>query len=100
MSAGRHDGVAKRLFDVTVAVLGLVLTGPLLAVFAAWVKLDSPGPVLFRQLRVGRFGTPFFIHKFRTMTHAPQATGPQITVGADPRITRAGTWLRRYKLDE
>jgi lipopolysaccharide/colanic/teichoic acid biosynthesis glycosyltransferase len=67
---------------------------------AAWIKLDSPGPVFFRQERVGRFGVPFRIHKFRTMSHAAAPQGPLITVGADARVTRAGAFLRRHKLDE
>ncbi|WP_280154567.1 sugar transferase [Piscinibacter sp. XHJ-5] len=89
----------KRLFDVVLAAVGLLLLSPLFAVVALWIKLDSPGPVFFRQQRVGRFGVPFRIHKFRTMGHDAPA-GPQITVGADARITRAGRWLRRSKLDE
>ncbi|HEX6361322.1 MAG TPA: sugar transferase [Albitalea sp.] len=92
--------MAKRLFDLVLAGLGLLVLAPLLIAIAAWIKLDSPGPVFFRQERVGRFGVPFRIHKFRTMTHAPARGGPQITVGADARITRAGAWLRRAKLDE
>ncbi|HJV96125.1 MAG TPA: sugar transferase [Albitalea sp.] len=92
--------MAKRIFDVTLASLGLLLLSPLLLVLAVWVKLDSPGPVFFRQQRVGRFGVPFRIHKFRTMAHDPAQRGPQITVGSDPRITRAGSWLRGHKLDE
>ena len=89
--------MSKRLFDLLCAGLGLLLLSPLLLATALWVRLDSPGPVLFRQTRVGRFGVPFTIHKFRTM-HTSQ--GAQITVGADPRITRAGRWLRATKLDE
>lgn len=90
----------KRLVDVLLSALGLALLAlPLLAI-ALWVKLDSRGPVLFRQQRVGRFGRPFMIHKFRTMAVDAPARGPQITVGADPRITRAGQVLRRTKLDE
>ena len=92
--------MAKRLFDLLIAGLALLLLSPLLLVLALWVKLDSPGPVLFRQERVGRFGRPFQIHKFRTMEHDPAQHGPQITVGDDPRITRAGRLLRHYKLDE
>jgi lipopolysaccharide/colanic/teichoic acid biosynthesis glycosyltransferase len=92
--------MAKRLFDLAAALLGLVLLGPLLLAVAAWIKLDSPGPVFFRQERVGRYGVPFRIHKFRTMSHAPSTAGPQITVGADTRITRAGAFLREAKLDE
>ena len=93
--------MAKRLFDLLAAGAGLLLLAPLLAAVALWIKLDSPGPVFFRQQRVGRHGVPFRIHKFRTMAHAPAAPGgPLLTVGADARITRAGRWLRRTKLDE
>lgn len=90
--------MAKRVFDVVIAGLGLLLLSPLLLGLALWVRLDSPGPALFRQERVGRFGRTFRIHKFRTMVDG--ASGPQITVGADARITRAGAWLRAKKLDE
>lgn len=79
------------------AAAGLLLLSPLLLLAALWVKLDSPGPVLFRQTRVGRFGVPFTIHKFRTMRVAP---GAALTVGEDPRITRSGRVLRQTKLDE
>ncbi|MFL6663922.1 MAG: sugar transferase [Rhizobacter sp.] len=92
--------MAKRVFDIVLAAVGLVLLSPVLMAIAAWIKLDSPGPVFFRQERVGRFGRPFSIHKFRTMAHRPHSDGRQITVGADPRITRAGRWLRRTKCDE
>ena len=87
----------KRLFDVICSALGLLVLVPLLVLAAVWIKLDSPGPVLFRQTRVGRFGRPFTIHKFRTMRVEP---GAAITVGADPRITRSGHFLRQAKLDE
>jgi len=90
--------MSKRLFDIVCAALGLLLLAPMLLVLAVWIKLDSPGPVMFRQERVGRFGRPFLIHKFRTMR--VDNAGPQITVGADHRITHAGAWLRRTKLDE
>lgn len=92
--------MAKRAFDLLLAGLGLLLLSPLLLLIALAVRLDSAGPVFYRQVRVGRDGVPFRIHKFRTMTHDPRAAGPQITVGADPRITRVGAWLRRHKLDE
>jgi lipopolysaccharide/colanic/teichoic acid biosynthesis glycosyltransferase len=90
--------VAKRLFDLIGASLALVLVLPLLAVLALVIRLDSPGPVLFRQERVGRHGRRFRIHKLRTMAHG--AGGPALTVGDDARITRAGRWLRRTRLDE
>ena len=90
--------MAKRLFDIIVSLAALLLLAlPMLAV-AAWIKLDSPGPVFFRQQRVGRHGVPFAIHKFRSMRHG--AGGLALTVGGDARITRAGRWLRRTRLDE
>ena len=92
--------MGKRLFDVLGATVGLLLLSPLLVGIALWIKLDSRGPVFFRQQRVGRFGAPFHIHKFRSMREDAPLAGPQITVGADPRITRAGQFLRRTKLDE
>jgi lipopolysaccharide/colanic/teichoic acid biosynthesis glycosyltransferase len=92
--------MAKRLFDWVLSSLGLLVLSPLLLAIALLVKLDSPGPVFFRQERVGRFGKPFHIHKFRTMRHDPVGAGPQITVGADARITRVGAFLRASKLDE
>lgn len=92
--------MAKRMLDLLGAGLGLVLLAPLLLLVALAIRLDSPGPVFYRQERVGRGGRTFRIHKFRTMTHDPQGRGPQLTVGGDARITRVGAWLRRSKLDE
>ena len=89
--------MGKRLFDIAASALGLLLLAPLLLLAALWIRLDSPGPALFRQIRVGRFGVPFTIHKFRTMRVEP---GAALTVGADPRITRSGHVLRQTKLDE
>jgi lipopolysaccharide/colanic/teichoic acid biosynthesis glycosyltransferase len=100
VSAATTIVMAKRLFDLLLSGIGLLLLAPLMLLIALWIKLDSPGPALFRQERVGRFGVPFRIHKFRTMTHEATPGGPQITVGADARITRAGAWLRRRKIDE
>ena len=90
--------MSKRAFDLAAAICGLLLLAPLLAALALWIRADSPGPVLFRQLRIGRHGVPFSIFKFRTMT--VQSDGAQLTVGQDARITRAGRFLRHYKLDE
>lgn len=92
--------MTKRLFDIAFATLALLLLCPLLLAVALWVRLDSPGPVFFRQQRVGQGGRPFGIYKFRTMRTDAEALGPQITVGRDARITRAGAWLRRAKVDE
>ncbi len=90
----------KRLLDVAVAALGLLLLAPLFVIVAVAIKLDSPGPVFFRQERVGRAGRPFHIFKFRTMRTEPVPGDLQLTIGGDPRITRVGRWLRRSKLDE
>lgn len=92
--------MSKRLFDLVLSSLGLLVLAPVLLLMALAVKLDSAGPVFFRQERVGRYGQPFRIHKFRTMRHDQGGQGLQITVGADRRITRVGGFLRRTKLDE
>lgn len=92
--------MAKRLMDLVLSSLGLLLLSPLLFAIALWIKFDSRGPVFFRQERVGRFGRPFRIHKFRTMVVDAERRGAQITVGRDARITKAGAWLRAAKLDE
>ena len=92
--------MGKRLFDLGVALAGVLLLAPTLLLIALAIKLDSRGPVFYRQERVGRGGAPFRIHKFRTMAHDPLGRGPQFTVAADPRITRVGAILRRTKLDE
>jgi lipopolysaccharide/colanic/teichoic acid biosynthesis glycosyltransferase len=89
----------KRLLDILAAVAGLTLLAPLLAAVALLIKLDSPGPVLFKQQRVGKGFRPFWIYKFRTMKVDPDG-GPVLTIGADRRITRAGALLRRSKIDE
>lgn len=91
--------LAKRIFDLLAAGTGLLLLSPVLLTLALWIRLDSPGPVFFRQTRVGRFGLLFRIHKFRTMQVDAERQG-QLTVGADQRVTRAGRFLRKTKLDE
>lgn len=90
----------KRVFDIVFALCALLILAPVLVVVVLWIKLDSQGPALFRQERVGLRGRPFSIYKFRTMRVGAAEQGLQITIGADPRITRAGAFLRRYKLDE
>ncbi len=92
--------IAKRVFDLLISVICLLFLVPVFLLIAIWIKLDSPGPVFFRQVRVGRFGEPFRIYKFRTMRAEGEGKGKQITVRDDIRITRAGRFLRRYKLDE
>ncbi len=92
--------MAKRLFDLLGATLALALLASPMLLVALLIKVDGPGPVFFRQDRVGRFGRVFRIHKFRTMVADAPQRGPALTVGADPRITRSGQWLRRTRLDE
>lgn len=90
----------KRIFDVSMAVLGLVLTAPMLAIISLLIKVDSRGPVIFRQVRVGQGFRPFTILKFRTMAVDALGSYVPLTVGQDPRITRVGRILRTFKLDE
>ena len=94
------DAMMKRTFDALMSFLGLVLLSPFLLPVAILIKLDSPGPVLFRQQRIGKGFRPFFICKFRTMLHDPCGPGRLITIGNDQRITRVGRWLRKTKIDE
>jgi hypothetical protein len=92
--------MASRAFDLIAATLGLVVLSPLFLVVAIAIKMGSPGPVFFRQERVGRGGVPFRMHKFRSMRPDAEKLGGPLTVGADPRITRVGAFLRATKLDE
>ena len=92
--------MAKRALDLLISGLGLILLSPLLLFLALWIKLDSPGPVLYRGKRVGFDGRPFFIYKFRTMVQGAERRGPAVTYRGDPRITKAGRFLRGTKLDE
>lgn len=88
----------KRVFDFVISVSGILILSPALLFIALVIKCDSPGPVFFRQERVGRGGKLFRIRKFRTMTAG--LSGLPVTVGGDPRITRSGAFLRKWKLDE
>lgn len=90
----------KRLIDFCGALGGLIVLSPLLICVGIAVRVLSPGPVFFRQTRIGRKGKPFQIIKFRTMTGAEPTTGPNLTIGADPRITPFGHFLRESKIDE
>ncbi|MGD9901862.1 MAG: sugar transferase [Vicinamibacterales bacterium] len=90
----------KRLFDVVVSAAGLAVLAPLLVVIPVLIRLDSPGPALFRQTRIGRGFKPFQIIKFRTMTSKTGRDRRPLTVAGDAAITRVGHWLRQTKLDE
>ena len=97
---GLSLALMKRLFDVIASSAGLVVLLPVLAVLAIVLKLESTGPVFYRGLRAGRYGKPFRIFKFRTMVVNADKIGGPTSSADDPRITRVGNFLRRYKLDE
>lgn len=90
----------KRLFDIIASCCGLLFLSPLFLVLAIWIKLDSKGPVFYKQSRVGQYNKDFMLYKFRSMRVGSDKKG-LITVGnRDPRITRSGYFIRKYKLDE
>lgn len=90
----------KRLFDIVASGLGLIVLSPLFLILAIWIKCDSKGPVFYRQVRVGRYNKDFRIFKFRSM-RVGSDKGSLVTVGGhDPRITRSGYFIRKFKLDE
>ena len=90
----------KRIFDIVASGLGLVVLSPLFLILAIWIKLDSKGPVFYRQERVTTYGRHFRIHKFRTMVSNADMIGTAVTVENDSRITKIGAKLRRLRLDE
>ena len=90
----------KRLFDIVASGLGLIVLSPVFLILAIWIKLDSPGSVFYRQVRVGRGNRDFRIFKFRSM-RVGSDKGSLVTIGGhDPRITRSGYFIRKFKLDE
>ncbi len=89
----------KRVFDFVASLLGLITLSPILLFLALWIKIDSTGPVFFRQERVGRHGKIFRIHKFRSMATNTEKES-RLTIGQDKRITQVGQFIRHYKLDE
>ena len=90
----------KRLFDIIASGMGLLILSPILIVVAIWIKLDSPGPIFYRQVRVGRNNTDFQIFKFRSM-RVGSDKGSLVTIGGrDPRITKSGYFIRKFKIDE
>ncbi len=90
----------KRLFDIIASGLGLIVLSPLFAVLAVWIKTDSKGPVFYRQTRVGRNNRDFRLYKFRSMRPDSDKLGLITVGGHDPRVTRSGYYIRKYKLDE
>ncbi|TYC90711.1 TIGR03013 family XrtA/PEP-CTERM system glycosyltransferase [Novosphingobium sp. BW1] len=100
-SSGRAvSGAVKRLFDIVASSCVLLLTGPVVLVFALLVKLDSKGPAFYRQARVGLFGVPFDVIKLRSMRSDAEVAGAQWATKDDPRITRLGRFLRKLRIDE
>lgn len=95
-----HAMGIKRLVDLVGSAMGLVLTLPLFLLVAVLIKLDSQGPVFYRQVRVGLRGQPYMIWKFRSMSHDAEKGGPRWAQEADPRISRVGKWLRKLRIDE
>ena len=92
--------VLKRIFDVFVSAVMLLILSPVFLVLAVAIKLDSPGPVFYRQVRVTRYGKEFRIFKFRSMVSDADKKGSLVTVGGDSRITRVGKLIRKCRLDE
>ena len=90
----------KRVFDFVVALIMLIVLAIPMVIIAVWIKLDSKGPVFYRQERVTTYGKHFKIHKFRTMVDNADKIGTAVTVGNDSRITKVGAKLRRVRLDE
>lgn len=90
----------KRLFDIIASGLGLIVLSPLFAALAVWIKADSKGPVFYRQTRVGRNNKDFRLYKFRSMRPDSDRLGLITVGGHDPRVTRSGYYIRKYKLDE
>ena len=90
----------KRLFDLIASGCGLLVLSPIFLVLAIWVKLDSPGPVFYRQVRVGKGNKDFRLFKFRSMCIGSDKSGLITVGGRDPRVTRSGYYIRKYKLDE
>lgn len=90
----------KRTFDIVMSGLGLICLSPLFLVLAVWIKCDSAGPVFYRQVRVGRYNKDFRLFKFRSMRPGSDRKGLITVGGRDPRVTRSGYYIRKYKLDE
>jgi len=100
LAAKRKTLFAKRAFDVAGSLALIVLLSWLILGVAIAVKVDSPGPIFYRQVRVTQYGRPFRIFKFRSMVVNADKIGPQVTPGSDPRITRVGAVIRKFRLDE
>ena len=92
--------MAKRIFDIIFSLIGIILLLPLFIIISLWIMIDSKGGVFYIQQRIGKNGKPFGLYKFRTMYVDSDKKGLLTVGGRDPRVTKAGYWLRKYKLDE
>lgn len=90
----------KRIFDIASSAVGLIVLSPLFVILAVWIKIDSPGPVFYRQQRVGKGNRDFYLYKFRSMKVGSDRQGLITVGGRDARVTRSGYFIRKYKLDE
>ena len=90
----------KRVFDIVVSFIMLIALSPVFLILAICIKLDSKGPVFFRQIRITQYGKEFRIFKFRTMVNNADKIGTQVTVKGDSRVTKVGRFIRKYRLDE
>lgn len=100
LNSKRGSLLLKRIFDIVVAFLMLVVLFPVFLILGIAIKIDSPGPIFFRQERITQYGRTFKIFKFRTMVNNAEKLGTQVTVGNDSRITRVGLFIRNCRLDE
>lgn len=100
LSRKKNSLALKRIFDVVMSVVLFILLLPIIAAISIWIKLDSKGPVFFRQVRITAYGRKFRIYKFRTMVENAEALGSQVTSQNDMRVTRVGEKIRRLRLDE
>jgi exopolysaccharide biosynthesis polyprenyl glycosylphosphotransferase len=94
------ERIQKRSFDIIASVAALVVTFPIIVFTIIRIKLDSKGDVFYTQERLGQYGKPFWIYKLRTMYSDAEELGPKLTADHDPRITKVGTWIRKYRIDE
>ena len=95
-----HKRLFKRIFDIIFSLLGLILLSPLLLIVALWIKLSTKEKIFYKQKRMGRDLELFNIYKFQTMVPNADKIGPLVTAGEDPRVTKPGKFLRKYKIDE
>ncbi|MCF0134697.1 MAG: sugar transferase, partial [Blautia sp.] len=100
LSKKKMSLVLKRIFDIVVSAIMLVILSPVLLILAIAIKIDSPGPVFYRQVRVTQYGRKFRIHKFRSMCDGADKKGTLVTVGNDARVTRVGKVVRKFRIDE